>query len=612
MTMSVDCCWWSPPAISIPSSRAYGALSGRRGTQPVTVGLALELCTIPSVSRRARAALGPDGALRRWLLIDEHDDDELWLERPLNASADVLDALLGQVATVPRWDLPLAADGPDASELAGLDSLHQASAEIGAALVAGSSLTWVLDGAPGSAGSAAALLGYRSAGIACAVVQLRLRAAGSGVVAALLQTISWAGCRGLGLVVVPGDPLTGSGQAESVARLLFASPVPVVVVSRDRWDPRWYSDVPIVVPAGPLSPDDRLALWQRYLGDAVADDSVRSFPLDPEQIRAAARQVTARRQLGDARPLVDQIGAAVRAIAGSRQSGHADARLPLTLADLQLEPLAQAELVRMCGWVAHRDDVVAGTELFTDGIGASGLCALFSGRPGTGKTMAAQVVADVAGLDLLRVNLATVVDKYIGETEKNLERIFAEAEQANVVLFFDEADALFGNRSAVNDARDRYANQEVAYLLQRMERFDGHQHPGDQHARQHRPGVLPADPVRDPLRRPRPADPATPLVPIPRPGAGRRSGRYPRSDRLRRLGADRRRDPQHRGIRLVRCGDRRNRHRSASSAGRGEAGVREARSAAAGRAVAHRAVSGPYSCSSKNGPRWWRWPSLSM
>ena len=154
MTTRVACCWWSPPAISIPSSARVRGVVGTTGTQPVTVGLALELCSIPSVGRRARAALGPDGALRRWLLIDEHDDDELWLERPLNASADVLDALLGQVATVPRWDLPLAADGPDASDLTGLDSLHQASAEIAAALVAGSSLTWVLDGAPGSAGSA--------------------------------------------------------------------------------------------------------------------------------------------------------------------------------------------------------------------------------------------------------------------------------------------------------------------------------------------------------------------------------------------------------------------------------------------------------------------------
>jgi SpoVK/Ycf46/Vps4 family AAA+-type ATPase len=99
--------------------------------------------------------------------------------------------------------------------------------------------------------------------------------------------------------------------------------------------------------------------------------------------------------------------------------------------------------------------------------------ALFAGPSGTGKTLAAEVVAAELGLDLYVIDLATVVDKYIGETEKNLDRIFAEADRVNGVLVFDEADALFGKRSDVSDARDRYANVEVAYLLQRMERFDG-------------------------------------------------------------------------------------------------------------------------------------------
>ena len=87
--------------------------------------------------------------------------------------------------------------------------------------------------------------------------------------------------------------------------------------------------------------------------------------------------------------------------------------------------------------------------------------------------MSAEVVARDLGLDLYTVNLATVVDKYVGETEKNLERIFTEADGVNAVLLFDEADALFGKRSEVRDANDRYANIEVAYLLQRMETFDG-------------------------------------------------------------------------------------------------------------------------------------------
>jgi SpoVK/Ycf46/Vps4 family AAA+-type ATPase len=102
-----------------------------------------------------------------------------------------------------------------------------------------------------------------------------------------------------------------------------------------------------------------------------------------------------------------------------------------------------------------------------------GVSALFAGDSGTGKTMSAEVIAADLGLDLYTVNLATVVDKYVGETEKNLERIFAEAGGVNAVLFFDEADAIFGKRSEVRDAHDRYANIESAYLLQRLETFDG-------------------------------------------------------------------------------------------------------------------------------------------
>src|SRR4029077_17596647 len=102
-----------------------------------------------------------------------------------------------------------------------------------------------------------------------------------------------------------------------------------------------------------------------------------------------------------------------------------------------------------------------------------GLKALFAGASGTGKTMAAEVLAHELGLDLYKIDLASVVSKYIGETEKNLDRIFRAAQCSNAILFFDEADALFGKRSATKDAHDRYANIEVAYLLQKTEEYDG-------------------------------------------------------------------------------------------------------------------------------------------
>ncbi len=105
--------------------------------------------------------------------------------------------------------------------------------------------------------------------------------------------------------------------------------------------------------------------------------------------------------------------------------------------------------------------------------GGRGVSVLFAGESGTGKTLAAEVVARELGLTLYKIELSAVVSKYIGETEKNLNVIFNEAQSGNAILFFDEADALFGKRSEVKDARDRYANIEVAYLLQRVENYDG-------------------------------------------------------------------------------------------------------------------------------------------
>ncbi len=102
-----------------------------------------------------------------------------------------------------------------------------------------------------------------------------------------------------------------------------------------------------------------------------------------------------------------------------------------------------------------------------------GVAVLFAGPPGTGKTMAAEAIADALEQDLYRIDLSAVVSKYIGETEKNLATAFDEAERAGAVLFFDEADALFGKRTEVRDAHDRYANLEVNYLLQRVETFTG-------------------------------------------------------------------------------------------------------------------------------------------
>jgi len=141
--------------------------------------------------------------------------------------------------------------------------------------------------------------------------------------------------------------------------------------------------------------------------------------------------------------------------------------------DIVLPESASSQLHDLASRARNRDQVLIEWKMRKGGGRGRGVTALFAGDSGTGKTMSAEVIAGELGLDLYTVNLATVVDKYVGETEKNLERIFTEAGGVNAVLLFDEADAIFGKRSEVRDAHDRYANIESAYLLQRMETFDG-------------------------------------------------------------------------------------------------------------------------------------------
>ncbi|HEV2860978.1 MAG TPA: AAA family ATPase [Pyrinomonadaceae bacterium] len=141
--------------------------------------------------------------------------------------------------------------------------------------------------------------------------------------------------------------------------------------------------------------------------------------------------------------------------------------------DLVLSKDTLQHLKEICLHVRHRRRVFADWNFDRRISLGKGTSALFSGPSGTGKTMAAEIIANDLGLDMYKIDLSTVVSKYIGETEKNLSRIFQEAEQSNAILFFDEADALFGKRSEVKDAHDRYANIEINYLLQKMEEYEG-------------------------------------------------------------------------------------------------------------------------------------------
>ncbi len=141
--------------------------------------------------------------------------------------------------------------------------------------------------------------------------------------------------------------------------------------------------------------------------------------------------------------------------------------------DIVLPKDTKDQLKEVAGHIKYRGVVYSDWGFDRKLSMGKGLNILFSGPSGTGKTMAAEIIARETQLDIYKIDLSNVVSKYIGETEKNLSRIFKEAETSNAILFFDEADALFGKRSEVKDAHDRYANIEIGYLLQKMEEYDG-------------------------------------------------------------------------------------------------------------------------------------------
>lgn len=230
----------------------------------------------------------------------------------------------------------------------------------------------------------------------------------------------------------------------------------------------------------------RLALWEYFLraGErTITPDQAQSwdlaalagqFALTAGQIRdtvASAKDMAAQR----GSPLNnDDLFFAARAHSNPRLGTLARKIVPRYEWQDIILPADQTKILHeIVATVRGRPQVLEAWGVGRKLASSAAVTVLFAGDPGTGKTMAAEVIARELNLDLYKIDLSTMVSKYIGETEKNLERIFSEAESSNAILFFDEADAIFGKRSEVKDAHDRYANIEVSYLLQRMEAYDG-------------------------------------------------------------------------------------------------------------------------------------------
>jgi hypothetical protein len=451
-----------------------GAAAGG-GVRP-TVGFALR--ALPEAYWQA---LVPDAALRRWHLIELGHADT-FTATPFRVSERTLHFLLGADTVEPRLrGLVEQVDVP-----AALPESYRRHAERIAERWGTGDGVLCLDGDDPAAVRAVAAAG-------CAALGLRLHsmAVSATVLPAdereTLQRL-WERealfCQSALLV----DDDTAGDTAALAAAHAFVRGVRCPVVAASRLVPAHGGPPVARMVIDPLTVTEQRALWQHALGPAATslngrmDELIAQFPLGLDQFARAAAQAAA-----DAWPSTGP-GTASDGPGGVCErlwdACRIQARMPMgRLAQriesaaswdhLVLPPEQLAALREIAAHVRHRarvHDAWGFGDRFSRGLGVS---ALFAGPSGTGKTLAAEVLANDLRLDLYRIDLSQLVSKYIGETEKNLSAIFEAAERSGAILLFDEADALFGKRSNVKDSHDRYANIEVSYLLQRMESYRG-------------------------------------------------------------------------------------------------------------------------------------------
>lgn len=439
----------------------YGYLNDDVSRRRATAGLALDLCGLPASTPRARARLHASAPLRALGLLTDEDPERPFLSRALRVPDRVIGHLLGD-------------DTPDAALLGRLHPMPEP-----------------LPAAPGTedftdrlaallrTGPLVAYLREPREGDGLAALAIALDAAGLAAlncpdpaehVPELLREARLSGRA----VVVPGLP---DHPGPLVRALTEAPDVTVLLTDPRPYDPHWSPHDPLVLEA-PGRRDGGTSAWQAALGaDADGLDlaaTVAPYRLGGDRVQRAARAARALAAFDGTPVTADHVRLAARRQSASGLERHARRIRPaVDWRDLVLPEGPLTQLRELALRARHRDRVLGDWRLSAGGGRGRGVLGLFAGESGTGKTLSAEVVAADLGLDLYVVQLSSIVDKYVGETEKNLERIFTEADRTDAVLLFDEADAVFGKRSEVKDAHDRYANMESAYLLQRLESFDG-------------------------------------------------------------------------------------------------------------------------------------------
>jgi hypothetical protein len=459
--------------------------------QRATAGLALELCGAGPLERIHRSRLAPGAALRASGLITVTDDDRPFPARTLRVADRVASHLLGDdrldpaLAEIARV-LPAARCPPTGGEAqAALDRLASCLASDAAAgrptYVRGARDSAVED----MAAKAACIAVARPHGLgegAALHVDLARVPGGADARQLLAAAATEARLRGCALVAGPVENLPPeTADRARILRAAFGLPVPAVLTGAAAWDARWSETLPLLFDVPAPGRRERGAWWAQALGDLSvsggshdAAQALAQYRLSPRRIRGTVAAVAAQAAAEQHAITADGLLRTARLHNAAELERLARRVEPSARwDDLVLADQPADQLRELADRYRHRDTVLAEWRLRPGHGRGRGVAALFTGESGTGKTLAAEVLAAESGVDLYVVDLATVVDKYIGETEKNLERIFAAAADAQGMVFFDEADALFGKRSKVTDAHDRFANIETAYLLQRLETFDG-------------------------------------------------------------------------------------------------------------------------------------------
>jgi hypothetical protein len=406
----------------------------------------------PATRLALRRALGGAGRLRRYGLLRPYGEAPVELALELALGGGVFEYLMG-------WGGDVGLLGHDPGEVMALDpSPHLVSdrlVKLGRALAAGDIDVVGLWGCPPDSQIEAAQA------LATAAGKPLRRMPSDPHVAAALDAVLWL----------------RTDDLQHPAAELVRSRVPLCLTGVRPWRPmellaaRTYAE--LTVP----SPDflERRAMWSfafPVLNGPQLEDLAARYRMSGGELHAISSVADAEARLtGDDRAHL--VEPAIATVTRGRHSNAVQSIIPRrALSDLVL-PEAQLSQITEIASAARVWPRIAESWGFARRAGQGGIKALFTGEPGTGKTMSAEVVTGILGLELLKVDLAQVVSKWVGETEKNMEAVFQQAEDSHAVLLFDEADALFGKRGEVKHGTDRYANLEVGYLLQRLEASEG-------------------------------------------------------------------------------------------------------------------------------------------